>query len=479
MSFCSFSKDNNKLGKTFVDNQFIANFLPEAPAEAVKVYLYGLYLCQNTENTTSDISEFSEALGLDKQSVINYFKYWDDFGVLSITSSEPFTVNYYALTDSTLRYRKFNPEKYEDFSKAIQSIITARMISVTEYNEYYTLLENTSLKTDAFIMLIKYCADLKGADIGYKYILAVAKDFISRGITTSELVEKELADYLVSTGEIGKVFRALKYNKTPEVEDIQAYKRWTEKFGFEHDYIISVIKISKSKTIKKLNKALEELYSNKCFTESDAKTYFSRKNELFELSGQIVKALGLYIEVLDNVLETYVSPWISKGFNGETLLFVANYCFKKNKRSLELMNDTILNLYKLGLITVQSITLYLEKYHKNDGFIAKILSFAGVERKPNNWDRESLETWRLWGFTDDMIIEASKLATNTTRPIAYINTILSNWKSQGVFTVNDIPKTQNNQTTQNKDKSSHFKNERNYTTQELDELFKAFEDFED
>ncbi|MBR6737528.1 MAG: DnaD domain protein [Clostridia bacterium] len=477
MSFCTFSKDNIKSGKTYVDNQFIIHFMPDAPTDAVKVYLYGLYLCQNAEDGASSVKAFAEALEMDVNTVIDYFKYWDEFGVLSITSQEPFSVSYYPLNESTLRYRRLNPEKYEEFSKAVQSIITGRMISVTEYNEYYNLLENTSLKTDAFIMLIRYCADLKGNDIGYKYITTVAKDFISRGVTTPELIEKELEGYFVSTSEIGEVFKALKSKKSPEIEDMQAYKRWTDKLGFEHSFILAVIKISKSKTIKKLDKALEELYSNKCFTEVDAKAYFARKNDMFELSAKITKALGLYIEVLDNVLETYVSPWLSKGFNGETLLFVANYCFKKNKRSLELMNDTISNLYKLGLITVQSITLYLEKYHKNDGFIAQFLSYAGVERKPNNWDRECLETWRTWGFTDDMILEASKLSTNTTRPVAYINTILSNWKSQGVFNVSQIPKN----TTSNKNKenkSSHFKNERTYTTEELDELLKSFEDFE-
>ena len=56
MSFCTFSKENSKLGKTFIDNQFVVNFLPDAPADAVKVYLYGLYLCQNSENLTSDVS---------------------------------------------------------------------------------------------------------------------------------------------------------------------------------------------------------------------------------------------------------------------------------------------------------------------------------------------------------------------------------------------------------------------------------------
>ena len=62
MSFCTFSKDNIKSGKTYVDNQFIIHFMPDAPTDAVKVYLYGLYLCQNAEDGASSVKAFAEAL---------------------------------------------------------------------------------------------------------------------------------------------------------------------------------------------------------------------------------------------------------------------------------------------------------------------------------------------------------------------------------------------------------------------------------
>lgn len=471
MSFCSFSKENTRSGKTFLDNNFIINYLPDAPDQAVKVYLYGLYLCQNSD-MASDVTAFSELLSLSQSEVVDCFKYWDEYGLISIISDNPFTVRYHPLNETTAKYRRLNPEKYVDFSKAVQSIITERMISVTEYNEYFSIMENTTLKPEAFLMLIKYCTELKGANIGYKYILTVTKDFVSRGITTPELIEKELDGYFVSSSEISEVFKALKSTKSPEIEDMQAYKRWTEKLGFEHSFIIDVIKISKSKSVKKLDKVMDELYSNKCFTKSDAERYFATKKELYELASEITKKLGIYVEVLDNVLSTYVSPWLTKGFNRETLLFVADYCFRKNKRTLDLMDQTIKNLHKLGIITVQSITLYVEKFNKNDEFIEKFLGYAGVERKANYWDRENLENWRSWNFTDDMIIEAAKRSSHTSNPIAYMNSILSNWKSQGVFTVNSIPKLQ-----PTKSNPTHFDNERKYTQNELDELFDSFDDF--
>ncbi|MBO7215301.1 MAG: DnaD domain protein, partial [Clostridia bacterium] len=355
MSFCSFSKENTKSGKTLIDNIFIQNYLPNAPDQAVKVYLYGLYLCQNSEFSL-DLNSFSEVLKIEQKEVIDCFKFWDEYGIVSIISENPFTVHFYPLSDTTAKYRRFNPEKYSEFSKSAQLIISERMISVTEFNEYFTLMENTALKPDALLSIIEYCAGLKGKNIGYKYIVTVAKEFISRGITTVELINKEIDGYFVSSGELSDVFKALKSTKSPEIEDMQLYKVWTEKLGFEHSFIIEVIKLTKSKTIKKLDKSIEELYANKCYTITEAKTYFSLKQERFELSAEISKKLGLYVEVLDNVLSTYVAPWLAMGFDNNTLLFIADYCFRKNKRTFELMNDTVNKLYELGLITVQSIT---------------------------------------------------------------------------------------------------------------------------
>ena len=43
----SYSKEWNGTGYTNVENPFILEYLPEADGIAVKVYVYGLFLCNN------------------------------------------------------------------------------------------------------------------------------------------------------------------------------------------------------------------------------------------------------------------------------------------------------------------------------------------------------------------------------------------------------------------------------------------------
>lgn len=441
MSFCNFSKENTTVGRTTIENVFITNYLPDSPSDAVKVYLYGLYLCSNQEEV--QIDDMAQTLNLPLEEVIDYYKYWEDYGIIRILSNNPFTVVYLPLNENTLKYKKYNPEKYEDFTKALQLVISERMLSLNELRDYFNLLETTPLKPEALLMIAKYCVDIKGANITYKYITTVAKDFINRGIITADLVEKELSNYFVSTKEVYEILRAIKSNKKADFEEFQLYKKWTENYFFEQNYLLEVAKLSKSKSFKKLDLFIDELYSNKCFTINEAKLYIKNRENLYLLSAEINRALGIYVEVLDTVVKNYVSPWTALGFDKEALLFIANYSFKNNKRTLEQMNESVNKLYSLGLITTESIREYLTKTIKDNKFISIILNFAGISRRPNDWDRKNLETWRSWNFSDEVILEAVKKSNGITNPIPYINGILSNWKSKNAYTleqINNLPK---------------------------------------
>ena len=220
------------------------------------------------------------------------------------------------------------------------------------------------------------------------------------------------------------------------------------------------------------------MFSNKCFTLEDAKIFFENKENLSKLTMNINKNLGIYVEIIDNEIISYTSPWVSMGYDEQTLLFIADYCFKKNRRTLELMNETVKNLYKLGLITLTSIIEYIKNVTETDKFIKKIHELSGISRKINSWDRENVETWRSWNFTDELILEASKLSSGVANPIPYINGILSNWKSKNAYTLEEVRKlNEANKNKQSSSKTTHFENERNYTKEELDSLIDSLDDF--
>ena len=159
------------------------------------------------------------------------------------------------------------------------------------------------------------------------------------------------------------------------------------------------------------------------------------------------------------------------GYDEETLLFLATYCFKKNHRSLEEMNEVVEKLYKNGLITLTSIAEYLKSISADDDFIKKLLLIAGLSRKPTEWDRANLKTWRSWNFSDEMICEACAIAAGKSNPMSYVNAVLSGWKSEGIFTADKIRRT-------DKKVNPQAIQTRNYTKEEFDKLIDDIDEIE-
>ncbi len=468
MAFCSFSKDYNNTAFTSVENIFIYAYLPEAEETAVKVYLYGLYLCQNGADLT--LKDMSSALKISDKEVTDCFRYWEEFGLVEITSNDPLLINYLPIGLSGAKPRKINAEKYTEFNHSIQKIICGRMISTNEYSEYFRLIEDFNIKQEAMLMIAQYCVDIKGDNIGYKYISTVAKDFATRGITTPEKVEKELENYIVRSNEITQILTALSQKRRPEIEDVNLFAKWTGDYGFELPSILHAAKTLKRGSIQKLDELMGELYANKRFGISEITEFSKAKKYLFELAVRINKELSVYCDVIDTVVDNYTSRWVSQGFAEDTLLFVANYCFKRGKRSLDGMNATLENLYSKGVVDFNSVVEYFKQVSKDDEFLRGILENVGQTRRTNEWDRQNLRQWRGWGFTDEMIAHAATFAAGKSSPVVYINSILSSWKNKGIYTLEDAKNDKKAPDFTQKTTNTKFAQERNYTQQELDTI---------
>lgn len=432
---CSFSKEYSAALYTGVENEFITAYLPYAKGDTLKVYLYGLYLCSHPE-ADADLSEFSRRISIPEEDVLNAFKFWEEFGILSVLSIEPLSVTYYPVkTAYQSKPRKYKAEKYSDFTKSAQAIISERMISTGEYTEYFDIMETYFVKPDAMLMIIKYCADMKGADIGYRYVSTVAKDFANRGIITAEKVEKELSSYLLHTAELEKILKALSSRKKPDIEDQNYFKKWTQELSFEPDNIAFAAKTLKKGSMAKLDAFLMELYSAKRFSKEEIADYAKAKQDTYELALKINRALSVYVEVVETEIDEYLSKWIAYGFTEQTLLLIANRCFKTGKNTLRDMDELVDYLRTRGFIDLIAVNDYFEQQKTADEFISKILLTCGINRRPTPWDRENLAMWRSWNFSDEMILEAAKISSGKNSPAAYMNGVLSKWKNSGVFTV--------------------------------------------
>ncbi len=435
MSLCRLSPEFVLGGFTPVDNVFLCEYMRDAPENYVRVYLYGLYLshCGGRENS---IADFSAALKLGEGEVLAAFQYWNELGLCNLLSESPIEVVYVPVS-ITSKPRKIKAGKYTEFNKQLQALLPARMITPTEFAEYYNVMESFHVQPEAMIMIVKYCVDLKGESVSYRYVLTVARNFATRHITTLSAVEEELSGYVRQSGATAELVRAMGSRRRIEIEDNDYYKRWTQELGFDHKTLLFVASnLQKGSNMKAFDATLKELYAHRLFTQEEIARYRETKAALRELAYAVNRALGIYYELVDTEIERYIVKWLDKGFTHEALIRIAVYCEANGMRQLDRMGETVDKFAKLGLFTVESIEEYVRQALARDERIAKMLEILGIDRRVNRFDRESFRRWSVsWGFTDEVILYAAEISAGSAHPLQYMNVVLSKWRANDVFSL--------------------------------------------
>lgn len=478
MCLCKYSSSYIINDKTVVDNIFINNFLPDAPDLCVKVYLMGLSKCANSVAPDNNLTNFANVLNVDEADILEAFKYWQEQGVVQIINISPIEVRYMPLNASLGTIKKYQIGKYTDFNLQVQEILSKRMLTPNEYSEYYNIIERYHIEPEALVMIIKYCADLKGENVSYPYIITVAKNWEKEGVHTAEDVENKITELGVLDDKVGLVLNALNTKRKVQLEDVQMLNHWLNDLDFELNTIIGVAKrtsIKKTKVdINYLNSLLNKYYEMKLNSLVEIEEYETQKDNMASLARQVVKGLGLYYEDLSKVIDTYVVKWVQMGYNEEILIKIADYCFKNSIRTLEALDRVVQKLFKLGIVNLEAFNQYLADLTAWDDKVKTLLENLGIKRYVNEFDREFYRTWtETWGFNDELIGYASSLAMGKSNAIQYMNKVLASWKSQGI---NSLDKAKLNSQFENTSKSEP--KSAKYTKEQLNSLFSNLDEVE-
>ena len=485
MALCSYSSKLSTEGYTVIDNNFFNEFLPQATGDDVKVYLYGLTLCNTHSDDGNSLDTICKVLSLTEEQVLNAFDYWQTMGLVQVVSKNPYEVRYLPVRASSGGLKIRNKEKYTDFNEQIQNIISGRMITPTEFNNYYTLIEVDHFEPEAVVLIAQYCASIKGASIGYPYIMAVARDFEKQGIKTVSAVDAKLLEQEKSTAEIKQVLSALGLKREADIEERNLYLKWTNNFGFTHGVIVEVAKsLKKRGGFIKLDELLSKYFEQKLFTMEEVLSFSEKRDAMFELAKTVSKTLGLYYQNVENIVDTYIADWTNKGYDNDTLIFISHYCFKQSIRTLDGMNTVIQKFFKLGLVSLASIEQYISGILKTDELIKEVVDKTGLVRQISSLDREFYKTWtNNWGFTHEQILLAAETAKDKTNPMTYLNKVIANLNEQGANDTKTIKeklkeiKPDARKTSSKPAKQDSFE-KHNYSIEQLNAVFTSLDDVE-
>ena len=480
MAFCKFSTEYVAKSYTVIDNLFFSRYLPNTPPKHATIYLYGLYVCAQNDNMSLD--RFAESMGYSPEEIIESFEYWQEQGIVRIVNTEPFEVQYLPIRNIGSSNRKYSKDKFTNFNIEAQNILSGRMITPNEYEEYYTLMEGYTLpdgrkiSSEALLMIMRYCAQNKGNNVGYRYILTVARDWVAAGCVTLEQVEKRLEEYSKSGTAVASILKALGSSKKTSLDEHQYYIKWQE-LGFQDDCILSVAKALKKSgkaNFEKLDRKLQKYAELRLFSVKEIEDYEKNLDKIYTLARDINRTLGLYYEDVSNQIETYVNPWLSLGYEGATLLHIAQDCYLKGKRTLSALNDEISALFNRGIVSAKSYEQFTKNQESVKADIEKMLKSLEIVRNVTSFDMEFWNRWTVsWAFNTEIIDYAVALTKARGGNLSYVNTILADWHSQNIYTLEQAKLASDNYKV-TKSKNTTKINSRTYTKEENESVFDKF-----
>jgi len=483
MAFCKYSSNLINSGTISLDIKFLNDYIPVAPENCLKVYLFGLLKCQNSAGYDNTIENFENVLGLSREDIIDAYLYWQDQNLVQVLETDPIEIRYLPTKDNLRNLKKIESKKYASFIAEIQEIISGRQINPNEYYKYIDFIESYHIQPCDFNMIAKYCVDKKGNNINCNYILTVARVWADEGIRTAEKIEEKIESLTLLTSDINQVAKALKFKGNLSIEHQQLYEKWTKSYGFLLNNILLLAKKVSTKTknfsFEMLDKLLSKYYELKLLSFAEMEEYEANKADLINLAREVNKALGIYYESCENEVETYIIPWLNKGFNEQSLIQIANFCFKSNIRTLEGMEQSVQKFHKLGLVSVNGIDNHLNEIIAIDNKIKTYLAKLNIDRRVNSFDRSFYRTWTYsYKFTDDIIDYAISLSCNKLNGMQYANALLADWNDKNLRTLKEIkaqPVTINQGSSKETKKAF---TSRSYSEEELNALFDNLDEVE-
>ena len=276
---------------TLLDNNFIDNFLPKARGEYVKIFILILKYASCGE-VGFDSSFLAKNLNLLESDIKNALNYWNDMGVIKLTTIDDKISNIEFLklsesssvTSSLNLINEINDNNLIDFFKEVEMII-GRPLSQKEMETYINWTKIFNFSYELILYLISYCVNKNKKD--FRYIEKVAIAWSDLNIKTldeamiyTEKREKQFVNYRkilnylgMSDNEIGK----------PQ-EDL--FNKWLITYNMPIELIYKACDICFSKLSKTdfnyIDGILNNFKNSKILTIQDFEKYENNKNSFIE-----------------------------------------------------------------------------------------------------------------------------------------------------------------------------------------------------
>lgn len=282
MAHLAIYQDSNS-NSTSISNLFIDEYMVDANAAQVKVYLHLARMLG--AGAATSVSEMADRFNYPEKDIIRALKYWDKKGLLSLdydAEGMPTGIHFKRLeaqsavsakTPNTSRslamyaedevpvqeqlnqtFQGQEPQVFNRFEKPIYSTANlkefqarsntgqllfiaesyiGRPLTPAEMKSILFFTDELHFSDDLIDYLIAYCVDRGKKD--FKYMEKVAINWAENNVTTPKQAKSFSTKY---DKKIYTILNALGKTSTPTAKEAEYVTRWTGEYGFDMDVIL-------------------------------------------------------------------------------------------------------------------------------------------------------------------------------------------------------------------------------------------------
>ncbi len=236
-----------------VENIFINEYMPAAPGDYVKVFLYAAMYAEHSLNMSNET--MAKQLGLTESQVLEAWDYWEKMGAIRKRYFDgegkiDFTVEFVNLKE--MMYGKSQaPARGESKkssgdnifgNKAVKAMfsdiekIFGRSLSSTDISQILSWMADYGATPEIVYFAVKYCVGKNKTSL--KYIETVVREWTAEGLETTDQINEKLQEMDEKYYRYRRVLKALGFTRNATETEQEMMDKWFDQMGYSMDRVL-------------------------------------------------------------------------------------------------------------------------------------------------------------------------------------------------------------------------------------------------
>ena len=250
MSFSTQHVKNYYLYDTRIENLFISEYMPTAPGNYVKLFLYALMSAEF--DLGFDNADAAKKLDMTVDEVAEGWTYWESQGLVRRTYPDAgdrnrFKIEFLSIKEAAFGRISTNEKppakaiKLDDSElKALLGDIektTGRMLENGEPEEVASWMRDFGIDPAMILMAYEYCSRNRRSN-RFRYVGTVVKDWKAKGLSSARDVEDYLTTVDLHYDLYKKVCRELGFHRNPTEPEKRMMDCWFDELDFSLEKVL-------------------------------------------------------------------------------------------------------------------------------------------------------------------------------------------------------------------------------------------------